>query len=401
MLAGTQWETLRRGTSRALAPMTLVSCALLAFPGAAVVGATDDSSVPSASRTGTVKVSSPDDAGARLPEVDPLALTAEMKEFLDQHIAPRQSRRARLLRLQDAIFDPDNGLGVTYGSTSTRTAAGTFEERSGNCLSFTLLFAALAGHLGLETYFVEVDEVTGWSQRGGVGLSHWHMYAEVEVDGVVIPVDFLPWTERRYRSSRRISEQRVRAHFHNNLGADLVASNDPNAALLHFQRALELDPSFHPARINMAVAKRRTGQADEAEALLLAVLKAESGNAVAAANLATLYLEQGRRDEAAEWVARREIFLNRNPFHHFRMGLRAYRDGEFSRARDHFKRAITRQRDEAVFFEQLAEAQFRLGATRKARSNLRRALQLTENPDRRQLIENRLLEEGSRRHVGS
>ena len=122
---------------------------------------------------------------------------------------------------------------------------------------------------------------------------------------------------------------------------------------------------------------------------------------MAAANLATLYLEQGRRDEAAEWVARREIFLNRNPFHHFRMGLRAYRDGEFSRARDHFKRAITRQRDEAVFFEQLAKTQFRLGATRKARSNLRRALQLTENPDRRQLIENRLLEEGSRRHVGS
>jgi tetratricopeptide (TPR) repeat protein len=337
----------------------------------------------------------PTTAVPELAEINPLAITPEMKAFVDEKVAPRQSRRARVHRLQQAIFDPKEGLGVTYGSERTHTAAGTFKERSGNCLSFTLLFVALARHLSLDTYFVEVDEVTGWSQRGEVGLSHWHMYAEVEVDGIAMPVDFLPWTESRYRSSRRISEERVRAHYHNNVGADLITANDPTAALAHFERSLELDSGFNPAKINMAVAHRRNGQSAQAEALLLEVLKDEPGNAVAAANLATLYVQHGRHSEAAKWIARREKFLKRNPFHHFRLGMRAFESGKYSRARDHFKRAIARQTDEAVFFEQLAEAQFRLGDARKGRSALRRALRLTENADRRQIIEERLNEEAA------
>ncbi len=334
----------------------------------------------------------PGNSGSGVAEIDPLELTEEMRAFVDARVSRRQPRQLRLFGLQSAIFDPDEGLGVTYGDSATHTATGTFNARTGNCLSFTLLFAAMARHVGLEPFFVEVDEVTGWSQRGEVGLSHWHMYIEVELANGVVAVDFLPWTERRYRSSKRISETRVRAHYQNNIGADALTRGAPKEALTHFRRALDLDPSFNPARMNMAVAHRRNGQPAEAESLLLGVLAAEPNNAVAATNLATLYVDQNRQDEAERWLARREAFLNRNPFYHFRLGMRAFEEGEFLQARDHFKRAITRQRDEAVFFHQLAETQFRLGQARKARSSLRKALRLTDNPDRRQLIENRLAE---------
>lgn len=323
-------------------------------------------------------------------DVDPLALTPEMMAFVNERISSHQSRRARLLRLQSAIFDAKDGLGVTYGSTETHSAAGTFAARTGNCLSFTLLFASLARYLGLDTYFVEVDEVTGWSQRGEIGFSHWHMYAEVEVENAKVPVDFLPWTERRYRSTRRISEERVRAHYHNNIGADLVAGGKSEEALPHLQRALELDRGFQPARINLAVAYRRMGKLVEAERLLLAVLAADSKNSVAAANLASLYLEQGNPSEASRWLAKRRAFLARNPFHHFRLGIRAYQAGNFSEARDRFKKAIARQGDEPLFFERLADAQLQLGQQHKARSSLRRALAFTESPERKRLLEERL-----------
>lgn len=327
---------------------------------------------------------------ALAPDIDPLALTEPMKAFVDDRIGSRQTRRARLLRLQEAIFDPESGLGITYGSASTHTAAGTFEARSGNCLSFTLLFVALARHLDLDAYFIEVDEVTGWSQRGAIGFSHWHMYAEVELESSKIPVDFLPWTERRYRSSRRIAESRVRAHYHNNLGADLVAQNRPLAALGHFERAVALDRSFDPARVNMAVALRRLDREAEAERLLLGVLEAGSNNAVAAANLATLYVEQNRRSEAEKWLKRRERFLNRNPFHHFRLGMEAFDGGNYLSARKRFQRAISLQRDEAIFHEQLAETQLRLGSPRRARASLERAVDLTEDSNRKRALEARL-----------
>ena len=328
--------------------------------------------------------------GLTLEEIDPLATTPEMRAFIDRRISGGQPRMVRLEGLRDALFDPDDGLGVTYGSSATQTAAGTFETRTGNCLSFTLLFVSLARHLDLEAYFVEVDEVTGWSQRGEVGLNHWHMYAEGDLFGDVARVDFLPWTETRYRSSRRISERRARAHFHNNVGADALTRGENELALAHFDHALELDPTFAPARINRSVALRRSGQSAAAEAGLLEVLDVEPGNAVAAANLASLYLLTDREREAKKWLARRETFLNRNPFHHFRLGLRALQDDELDEARTHFKRAIQRQSDEPVFYEKLAVAQARLGHPRKARSSLKRALQVTQDPERRALIERRL-----------
>ncbi|MCP4204098.1 MAG: tetratricopeptide repeat protein [bacterium] len=334
-----------------------------------------------------------ENAEPQAAEVNPLELTAEMRAFVDRLVQRDQPRHLRLFGLQDAIFDPDEGLGVAYSDSTTHTAAGTFETRSGNCLSFTLLFVAMARYVGLQAHFIEVDEVTGWSQRGDVGVSHWHMYAEVELPTGAVRVDFLPWLERRYRSSRQISEARVRAHYHNNVRADVLTQGFPGKSLVHFQKALQLDRTFNPARINMAVAHRRTGDPAKAEAGLLQVLRDEPTNAVAATNLAGLYLASGRQEDAKKWLRRRERFLNRNPFHHFRLGLSALHAGGFARARTHFKRAIARQPDEPAFFEQLAECHFRLGETRKAQKSLRRALRLTRDPQRRRSLEERLDEE--------
>lgn len=323
-------------------------------------------------------------------EVDSLAVTPEMRAFLDARVPRNQSRRLRLMGLREAIFDPDNGLGVTYGSSATNTAAATFSERSGNCLSFTFLFVALASYLDLEAYFVEVGEVMGWRQEGDFGLNHWHMFAEVELDNGVERVDFLSWSDRRYRSTRRIDEDRIVAHYHSNIGAQKLTAGESRQALAHFRRSLELDPSFTPAKVNMAVAYRRMGKPEQAEASLLEVLADEPGNTVAATNLAGLLLREGREEAAKKWLDQRQTFLNRNPFHHFRLGLRSLQAAEPLEALKHFKRAITRQPDEPIFFEELAVAYSRLGEVRKIRSNLRRALRLTDDPGRRQLLESRL-----------
>lgn len=312
--------------------------------------------------------------------IEPLAMTDAMRAFLEDKVGRRQTRTARLLDLHTILFDPDDGLGVKYGSTATLTAAETFEQATGNCLSFTLMFVAMARYLGLNAYFVEVDEVMGWSQRGDFGLSHWHMYVDVELDNAVEMVDFLPWSDRSYNSARRIGEERAMAHFHSNVGTEALAAGDTALALEHFRHALALDPGFHPARVNLAVAYRRAGVADAAEVQLLNVLDADPLNAVAAANLANLYSETGRYEEAVRWAAAREEFLRENPFHHYRLGIRALQSGDDQAARDHFKRAIDRQPNEALFHERLAIAQVRLGDRRKARSAFRTALRLTDDP---------------------
>ncbi len=331
-------------------------------------------------------------AEAAVPDIDPLAVTPAMASFLAERITPNMQRETRLRKLQEAIFDPEDGLGITYGTHGTFTAAETFERATGNCLSFTLLFVSLARHLGFVTHFVEVDEVTGWSQQGDVSFNHWHMFAEVEMANGVVQVDFLPWSERQYRARRRIEEPRMRAHFYNNVGAQRLTlhRDDPSGAIAYFHKALDLDPTFTPARLNLAVAQRRAGETLEAEANLLGILRQEPGSSQAATNLANLYSALGRASEADRWIKKRDRFLKQNPFHHYRLGLRALKDDQPEQARGHFRRAIARQVDEATFHQHLAEAYFRLGRFAKAGASLRRALDFTEDPERIRAIEQAL-----------
>ena len=178
--------------------------------------------------------------------VEPLRLNTKVTRFLVNHVKPNLDREARMQSLIDAIFDP-KALGIRYGNERTKTAIETFETRNGNCLSFTVLFVAMARHVGLRAYFQDVAEVTSWDRRGELVVTHQHMFAEVELDNGIVQVDFLPGTHKRYRKIHRIKDQRALAHFYNNLGVEymlfggdtlLVLPGDAPTPVLQAWRAL-------------------------------------------------------------------------------------------------------------------------------------------------------------------
>ncbi|MEO1368209.1 MAG: tetratricopeptide repeat protein, partial [Acidobacteriota bacterium] len=246
---------------------------------------------------------------------DILQITPEMEAFLAERIGPGQIRATRLRNLTDAIFSED-GLGVTYGNKRTKTAGETFLEASGNCLSFTMMFVTLARHLGLDAYFVEVDEVTSWSNAADVEINTRDMFAEVGIDNGFVPVDFLPGLDKRYRRKKRIGDTRVAAHYFNNLGVEALTADDVDRARRLLHRALELDRKFLPALVNLGVAEKRAGRVDAAEDAFGRALDIERSNPQAARNLAGLYTSTGRGDEARPLLERVERYLDRNPFHH-------------------------------------------------------------------------------------
>ena len=324
-------------------------------------------------------------------ELDILALSPEMGRFMARRIKPGRARQLRLQGLLDAIFGED-GLDITYGNSRTRTAIETFEERSGNCLSFTLMFVSMARHLGLNAYFREVDEVTSWDQRGDVLVTEKHMYAEVEADNTVIQVDFLPPGSKIYRSTRRVTTPRVYAHFYSNLGVERLTAGETGAAIALFEKALQSDPGFSQALVNLGVALRRSGEPQRAEQTFRQVLEEDPGELTAASNLASLYLAQGRRAEAEPLLDRVAGHLRRNPFHHFRQGLTAGREERWDAAIGHLREAVRRRPDEALFHVELARAQRRVGKSQQARSSLENALRLAEGDEERGRIRTLLSE---------
>ena len=88
-------------------------------------------------------------APVAVADVDVLALTPPMHEFLERYVLPYDSPRVRLSLLMLAVTD-EGVLGFHYNPTQTFTAAEAFRRRSGNCVAFANLFLALAREAGLD-----------------------------------------------------------------------------------------------------------------------------------------------------------------------------------------------------------------------------------------------------------
>lgn len=322
-----------------------------------------------------------------VPEaVDIMALSPEIERFIDDRVRPDMPRSARVQGLMDALFGR-NGLDVTYGNAETRTAVETFESRSGNCLSFTILFVALARHVGLEAHFQEVSEILSWDRRGDVAVSNRHMFAEVETGDGPKQVDFLPGIEKRYRLVRRIDEQRVLAHYYSNLGAEALTEDDLDLAMQMFTRALEADDTLAAAWVNMGVTRRRLGQLEKAEASYLRALELNPDEISAASNLAGLYQTTGRDRQAGPYLKQVKKHRRNNPFYHFQRGREAANRGDLRVAGRRLKKAIRLIPDDVMFRTELGKIQARGGRFRKAERSYVKALRLTTDDRQRVILE--------------
>ncbi|RPH98659.1 MAG: transglutaminase domain-containing protein, partial [Lysobacterales bacterium] len=96
-----------------------------------------------------------------------------MSAFLDGYTSPEQKEGFRLKRLLYAIMG-EGTFELVYDDI-TRTAAETFRDQRGNCLSFTNMFVAMARHVGLDASYQEVEVPAEWSLSGQAFLLSQHV----------------------------------------------------------------------------------------------------------------------------------------------------------------------------------------------------------------------------------
>jgi len=327
---------------------------------------------------------------APIPREEVLRLSPQMKAFLADNVAGG-SADLRLHSLMDALFERGR-LGVSYSNVRTTTAARTFELKSGNCLSFTLMFAAMARHVGLEVRFREVGEVLSWDQRGAVLLNNKHLYAEVPIGREVVAVDFIPGANKRYRRPRLVGEDRVIAHFYSNLGAESLAAGEPERALAELQRAIATDETFGWAWSNLGVVYRLLGHPEQAERAYLEAFRLDSTDVTPLSNLANLYAGQGKARRAARLERRVERHRRRNPFYHYRLSLQESAAGRTKAAIAHMRRAVRRVPDDPRFRLRLAELYHAAGRQSRAERSLEMALHHSSDPETEERL-GRLLEQ--------
>jgi len=307
----------------------------------------------------------------------PDELRAEVRRRV---VEPGGTRSEQLERLAGYVFG-DDGLALEYDNEVTRTVAQVYQDRKANCLSFTLLFVALAREAGLEAQVQEVGEVLAWYQDEGViyNANHVNVGVRTSMQWQVVDVDTNILAARN--RPRSIDDRRAMAHFHNNRGAELMAAGDNAGAHALLQASLKDDMGFVPAWNNLGVLLLREGDERGAERAYLTALRLKKDHAATLSNLVTLYRRNGDSAMERRYAWRLDRVQRTDPFHQFMMALECENTGDYDCAIARYRRAITLQGEEHQFHFGLARVYFLSGDLARAQRELGRAYTLggTEN----------------------
>jgi Flp pilus assembly protein TadD len=302
-----------------------------------------------------------------------LALSPEMKVFLDAHVDRNGTDTLKLHQLAAAIIDTAT-FGVEYDDI-TRTASETFRIRRGNCLSFASMFVAMARQVGLDVQYQEVDVPPDWTLDKDTYVlnQHVNVYVNLGLAGTKV-VDFNISDFKTSYEMRRISDTRALAHYYNNIGVERMQAGDTASALWCFHRAIaDNDRQFSPAWTNLGTLYMRNGHPAHAEAAYLQALEASDGDLVAMSNLARLYEQRGDKERAAEYRKRVIYHRRLNPYYRYQLARRAYSERQYDVAIGHLKYAIRKRPKEDQFYFLLGLSCLQKGDARAAQRWLARA----------------------------
>jgi len=285
---------------------------------------------------------------------DLLKVTDPMREFVDRYVSRNAPGTQRLMDLANALLQPGL-LGIQYDDVGTYTAEEMFRRRSGNCVSLSLLFVALAREVGLDARLQEVSVAPQWDRQRDVLVKYRHINVTGDVGrSSTYMMDFKPDLAPVRVDAHSLTDAEAFAHFYNNRASSYLLEGQLVAAHAWFMRAIELAPRSSFIWSNLALLYQRASQAEDGERLLRYALRLDPANVSAINNLAALLATEGRTQEADDLRVRAFKAQRRNPYYLLAMAERANAKGRPEEALSLLGRAIQLHSEETVFYESAA-----------------------------------------------
>ncbi|HEX5418383.1 MAG TPA: tetratricopeptide repeat protein, partial [Gammaproteobacteria bacterium] len=263
-----------------------------------------------------------------------------------------------------------------YDEGATGTVRETFHNRTGNCLSFTMLFVTLARAAGLDVSYEMVDVPPMWSAQSGVLVLTKHINARIKTlsrEGDYV-VDFDRTNFKANYRRREVSDHYALALFYSNRGAEALLDGNYHESFVNFKAAIETDPSAASAWVNLGLLYSRLGQNERAESAYLHALTVDPDEPSALTDLAAFYRRIGKDAEAELYRKRIRRFQEKNPYYHYFLARDAYREQRFDAALAALNKAIKLKGDEHEFYLLQGRAYRSLGKTRDAERSFALAL---------------------------
>ena len=332
------------------------------------------------------------DAGLDPDEIlRPLALEEGARSWVRSKI-PRGAPEVRQLEYLLEALQFGEGMSFKYRAGHTGTVQEVFDTGEYNCLSFSMLFVALAREVGLPAYYLKVDQLEDYEREGDLVVLSRHItagYGFVK-DRTVLEFDLGP--EISYNLAYPISDLDALALYYSNRGAEMLREGKADQAIEQLEISVALAPKSAQAWINLGVAHRRLGDFGGAEAAYLRAIEIEKGRPAAFHNMVILLRLRGEDDAAGEVLARLAKRKNRNPFTFLALGDLSLDEGRVDDAGRFYRRALALAKFEAEPRAAMGQWALANGQRQKAASWLERARQADAESPRVLALEKILLE---------
>ena len=330
-----------------------------------------------------------------LPVKDVLALNEETKSWVKAKTAGSRHAGSRLRKLVEGLID-DGLLNLEYDQNLTHTAAETFMLRRGNCLSFSLLFVALARDAGLDVSFQMVDVPPSFSATGDIVKLNNHinvLVTRIRSDTQFHQNHVVDFNTAEYSGNydaRRVSDNYAVALYHSNVGVEEIQAGDYDEAFLYFKRGIELDPEIPGLWTNLGALYSIRGFPELALRAYQQALVLEPAYRSALINLSKVLTELGRPDEAEKYRMQARFHQRLNPYFHLQQAQIAYENSDFGATLEHLDEAIRLKGDEHLFYKLQGLTHEKLGDRESADKSYRLAEKLAQRAGVSKIYERKL-----------
>jgi Flp pilus assembly protein TadD len=324
-----------------------------------------------------------------IPMDEILALNANIRGMLDTLVKPLASKEQRARAIHDLMFDEDK-FALKYDGGHTKTAIETIESGSGNCVSLSIVFVAMARYADLKAYFLDVDVPKTWQRESDVYFQFKHVSSVAKVwMNDYLGIEYRSMGRLSAANLRKIDDQAAFAAFYSNLGIELLMQEKMDAAIEYLKYSTELDPDSANWS-NLGIAYRYANRLDEAEEAYLRALKENKADLTALNNLAILYEMTGQKKLSDKYTEKLERYHLQNPYYLIKLAKTEMNVGNYAKALKHAEKAINKYRDEPEFHFVVAQIYAHQGDTQRAAKYLRNAEKFASYSSERDLYSRKL-----------
>ncbi len=267
----------------------------------------------------------------------PMRLSEPMKAWLAANVPRHAPTLTRLQILFHALQDSEDPK-FEYRPGYTGTAEEVFESGELNCLSFSMLYVAMAREIRLSVYFLLVRDIQEFEKDGDLVVLSRHITAGYGIADHRVVLEFNVGPDVDYRRAEAITDLEAVALFYSNRGAELLREGDNREAAQWLETAVAIDGKLAQAWVNLGVARRRSLDLAAAEAAYRRAIELAPRNHSAYQNLSVLMRLRGEDDAAVLDLLDR--WGNLNPFTFLTLGDVALERGRLDEARRYFRRAL-------------------------------------------------------------